>query len=162
MTSRLANRLNNTTRVEESWALGRQALGVMGQMLAVEPDHRRFLSLRANGSLILGYSLVKAERWREAREALLEGEHFSKRALDKDPEDVRVLQTHNGLLMMLTRTERNLGNVQLARVRCREAMASAENLIRKNKNARNPVVMIYILHEEAKILNVPDSLPAVQ
>jgi hypothetical protein len=126
-------------------------------MLAVDPDNRRFLYLRANGGLIFGYSLAKAARWREAREALSEGEGFSKRSLAKDPEDVRVLQTNNGLLMLLTRTERNLGNLERARERCREAMTSTENLIRKNKNAKNPVAMIEVLHSEAKLLGVADT-----
>jgi hypothetical protein len=157
MTTRLANRLNNTTRVEESQAVERQALALIDQMLAVDPDNRRFLYLRANGGLILGYSLMKGARWREAREALLQGEGFSKRALAKDPGDVRVLQTNNGLLMMLTRTERNLGNVERARDRCREALLSAENLIQKNKNAKNPAAMIEVLHSEAKLLGVPDT-----
>jgi eukaryotic-like serine/threonine-protein kinase len=157
MTSRLANRLNNTTRMEESLAVEWQALGLIDQMLAVDPDNRRFLYLRANGGLIFGYSLAKAARWREAREALSEGEGFSKRSLAKDPEDVRVLQTNNGLLMLLTRTERNLGNLERARERCREAMTSTENLIRKNKNAKNPVAMIEVLHSEAKLLGVADT-----
>jgi hypothetical protein len=157
MTSRLANRLNNTTHMEESLAVERQALALIDQMLVAEPDNRRFLYLRANGGLIFGYSLAKAARWREARESLLEGERFSQRALAKDPEDVRVLQTNNGLLMFLTRTERNLGNLERARERCREAMASAENLIRRNKNAKEPVTMVGVLHSEAKLLGVRDT-----
>jgi hypothetical protein len=75
----------------------------------------------------------------------------------KDPDDVGVLQTDNGLLIYLTRTERNLGNMERARERCREAMASSENLIRKNKNAKDPVAMIGILHEEAKSLGIKDT-----
>ena len=43
---------------------------------------------------------------------LIEGERFIKRSLAKDPEDVGVLQTNNGLLIFLTRTERKLGNME--------------------------------------------------
>lgn len=157
MTSRLANRLNNTTRVEEALVAERQALGLIDQMLAIDPDNRRFLYLRANGAQIAGHSLMKAERWREARETLIDGQRFIKRSMAKDPDDVGVLQTNNGLLIYLTRTERNLGNMERARERCREAMASSENLIRKNKNAKDPVAMIGILHEEAKSLGIKDT-----
>jgi hypothetical protein len=31
------------------------------------------------------------------------------------------------------------------------------NLIQKNKNAQNPVAMIVILNEEAKLLGIPDT-----
>jgi hypothetical protein len=143
--------------VKESLAAERQSLGLIDQMLAIDPDNRRFLYLRANGGQIAAYSLMKAERWREAQESLIEGEHFIKRSLAKDPEDVGVLQTNTGLLIFFTRTERKLGNMERARERCREAMASAENLIRKNKNAKTPVSMIEILHSEAKLLGVPDT-----
>jgi hypothetical protein len=158
MAGRLANRLmNSSSRLEESLAVQRESVSLIDQMLAVDSENRRFLYLRANAGLIAGYNLMNAARWREAREAVMEGERFSKRSLAKDPEDVRVLQTNNGLLMMLTRTERNLGNLDRARERCREAMASSENLIQKNKKAKEPVAMIEILHSEAKLLGVPDT-----
>jgi tetratricopeptide (TPR) repeat protein len=159
MTSRLANRLNNTTRAEESLAVERQALALIDQMLAIDPDNRRFLYLRANGAHIAGISLIQAQRWREARQMLIEGQGFIKRSLAKDSEDLAVLQSDNVLLVHLTRTERNLGNMEAARERCREAMASAENLFRKNKNARFPVSYIDDLRTEAKLLGVPDTLP---
>jgi tetratricopeptide (TPR) repeat protein len=159
MTSRLANRLTNTNRVEESLAAERQALALIDQMLAVDPDNRRFLYLRGNGAHIAGTSLIKAQRWREARQVLIEGQRFIKRALAKDSEDMGVLQSDNVLLVHLTRTERNLGNMEAARERCREAMASAENLFRKNKNAKFPVSYIDDLRSEAKLLGVPDTTP---
>jgi tetratricopeptide (TPR) repeat protein len=157
MMARLANRLVGAKRVEESVAAQREAITLIDQMLAITPDSRRYLYLRANAGMLAGNNLGRAERWREAREALLEGERFSKRALAKSSEDVRVLQTNNSLLILLTRAERNLGNLEQAKERCREAMASAENLIRKNKNAKVPVAMIEILHSEAKLLGVPDT-----
>jgi len=159
MAGRLANRLMNVRRLDEALAVQRETFGLIDQMLAVDGENRRFLYLRANAGLITGFSLTRGERWREAREALLEAERFSKRSLAKDPEDVRVLQTNNGILMVLTRTERNLGNLDRARERCREAIASAENLIRKNRNSKQPVAMIDILHSEAKLLGVPDTTP---
>jgi eukaryotic-like serine/threonine-protein kinase len=159
MTSRLANRLNNTDRAEESLAAELQALALIDQMLAMDPDNRRFLYLRANGAHIAGVSLIKAQHWREARQRLIEGQHFIKRALAKDPEDVSVLQSENVLLVFLARTERNLGNMEAARERCREAMASAENLFRKNKNAKFPVSYIDDLRSEAKLLGVRDTTP---
>jgi tetratricopeptide (TPR) repeat protein len=157
MAGRLANRLMNVRRLDEALAVQRETFGLIDQMLAVEGDNRRFLYLRANAGLITGFSLTRADRWREAREVLLDAERFGKRSLAKDPEDVRVLQTNNGILMLLTRTERSLGSTERARKRCGEAMASAENLIRKNRNAKEPVVMIEILHSEAKLLGVPDT-----
>jgi tetratricopeptide (TPR) repeat protein len=157
MTSRLANRLTNTPRVEQALAAERQALGLIDQMLAIEPENRRYLYLRANGAQIAGHCLMNAERWREAREMLVEGQRFIKRSLAKDADDVGVLQTNNGLLTYLTRTERKLGNLGQARERCREAITSAENLIRKNKNAKSPVATIDTLHEEAKLLGIPDT-----
>ena len=107
--------------------------------------------------LFAGISLMKVHRWREARQALVEGQRFIKRSLAKDSEDVAALQSDNVLLVQLTRTERNLGNMEAARERCREAMASAENLIRKNKNAKLPVSYIGDLRSEAKLLGVPDT-----
>jgi hypothetical protein len=157
MTSRLANRLIGGDRVIESLEVARQSLALIDQMLALDPDNRRFLYLRGNGALIAGNSLIKAQRWREARETLIEGQRFIKRSLAKDPEDVLVLQSDNILLVHLTRTERNLGNMEAARERCREAMASAVNLIRKNKNAKKPVGYIDTLRSEAKLLGVPDT-----
>ena len=159
MTSRLANRLNNTTRAEESLAVELKALALIDQMLAIDPDNRRFLYLRANGAHIAGISLIKAQRWREARQVLIEGQRFIKRSLAKDSESVPVLQSENALLVQLTRTERNLGNIEAARERCREAMASAENLFRKSKNAKFPVSYIDDLRSEAKLLGVPDTTP---
>jgi len=100
-------------------------VSLIDQMLAVDSENRRFLYLRANAGLIAGYNLMTAARGAKLGKPLMEGERFSKRALAKDPEDVRVLQTNNGLLMMLTRTERNLGNLERARQRCRDAMASS-------------------------------------
>jgi hypothetical protein len=38
-------------------------------------------------------------------------------------------------------------------------MASAENLFRKNKNAKFPVSYIDDLRSEAKLLGVPDTTP---
>ena len=157
MTARLANRLLNSNRVEEILAVQRDAAKLIDQMLAVDPENRRYLYLRANADMISGHSLVRAARWREARETLLEGERFSKRTLAKDAEDIRVLQTNNNILMLLTSAERNLGNMERARERCREAMAASENLIRKNKNAKDPVAMIEILHSEAKLLGIKDT-----
>ncbi|HLK69184.1 MAG TPA: protein kinase [Bryobacteraceae bacterium] len=157
MTARLANRLKDIDHVDESLAVERQSLALIDQMLAVDPNNRRFLYLRANGCMIAGSILMKAERWREAREVLTEGEGFVKRSLAKDPEDVGVMQSGNILLICLTRTERNLGNMERARERCREAMVSSEKLIRMNKNAREPVAMIDILHSEAKLLGVLDT-----
>ena len=69
------------------------------------------------------------------------------------------LQSENVLLVHLTRTERNLGNIEAARERCREAMASAENLFRKNKNAKYPVSYIDNLRSEAKLLGIRDTTP---
>jgi tetratricopeptide (TPR) repeat protein len=157
MTARLGNRLLNTNRVEEILAVQRDAMNLIDQMLAIAPDNRRYLYLRANAGGISGHSLVRAGRWREAREVLLEGERFSKRALAKDSEDVRVLQAYSLILMLLTSSERNLGNIERAKERCREALATAENLIRRNKNAKNPVAMIEILHDEAKALGIKDT-----
>ena len=157
MTSRLANRLNNTDRAEAALAAERQALALIDQMLAVDPDNRRYLYLRGNGAHIAAASLMKAQRWREARQVLIEGQRFIKRSLAKDSEDMGVLQSDNVLLVHLTRTERNLGNMEAARERCREAMASAENLFRKNKNAKFPVSYIDDLRSEAKLLGVPDT-----
>jgi hypothetical protein len=88
---------------------------------------------------------------------LIEGQRFIKRSLVKDSEDVAVLQSDNVLLVHLTRTERNLGNMEAARERCREAIASAENLFRKNKNAKFPVSYIDDLRSEAKRLGIPDT-----
>jgi len=157
MTSRLANRLRDGDHVEESLAPAQQSVALTDQMLALDPDSRRFLYLRGSGGHIVGSSLMKLQRWREAREVLVEGLRFIKRSLAKDREDVRVLQSDNILLVFLTRTERNLGNIQAARERCREAMASAEILMRKNKNAKNPVGFIDSLRSEAKLLGVPDT-----
>jgi len=157
MTSRLANRLNNTNRAEESLAAERQALALIDQMLAVDPDNRRFLYLRGNGCHIAAVGLMHLQRWREARQVLVEGQGFIKRSLAKDPQDVAVLQSDNALLVFLARTERNLGNIEVARERCREAMASAENLIRKHQNAKFPVSYIDDLRSEAKLLGVPDT-----
>jgi hypothetical protein len=159
MTSRLANRLNNTSRGEESLAVERQALALIDQMLALDPDNRRYLYLRANGAHIAGISLIKLQRWREARQVLVEGRVFVKRCLAKDSENMPVLQSDNALLVQLTRAERNLGNMEAAREGCREAMASAENLFRKNKNAKFPVSYIDDLRTEAKLLGVPDKTP---
>src|SRR5204863_4130390 len=83
MSGRLANRLMNLKRTEESLALQRETASAIDQMLAVEPENRRSLYLRANAGLIAGYNLCSLERWRESREALLQGEQYSRRALGK-------------------------------------------------------------------------------
>jgi len=72
-----------------------------------------------------------------------------------------VLQTNNGILMFLTRSERNLGNLPAARQRCRKVLVSSENLQQRNKNAKTPVKTISVLHDEAKLRGGPDTtLPA--
>jgi len=157
MAGRLANRLINLQRTEESLAIQREAAALIDQMVAIDPANRRNLYLRAKVNLLMGYNLSQLARWRPSQEALLQGEESGCRALAQDPDDVRVLQTQNGILMFLTRVERNLGHLEVARGRCRQALASAQKLIHLSQQAQEPVTMIAVLHEEARLLGVPDT-----
>jgi tetratricopeptide (TPR) repeat protein len=157
MAARLANRLNGAKHLEELLVVEREAMGIIDQMLAIEPESRRYLYLRANAGVIVGDKLARAGRWREAREALLEGERFSKRAMAKGSQSIRLLQNHTSVLLWLTRSERNLGSLETAKERCREAMTATEELIRINKDAKDPAPQIDILREEAKLLGIPDT-----
>ena len=64
--------------------------------------------------------------------------------------------------MIMARVERNLGNLDSAREHCRQSMMTAGTLLRLNRQAKEPVVLIDVLHSEAKLLGVPDTTLTVQ
>ena len=60
-------------------------------------------------------------------------------------------------LMNQTIDERNLGHIEIAREKCRLALAVVSDLTAKNKDAKVPFEDIDELRREAHTLGVPDT-----
>ena len=156
MTAHFANRLFEAKKAEEALARLKEEGVLVDQLIAKEPTSERNLYLKADNQLTLGYDLTELGRWPEAVAALTHADFVMQQIVKKGAANLDALDTRAGILMLLTKAQRNLGRLDLAREHCREALSVAAELTARNRDAKSPVTHMELLQNEARLLGIVD------
>ncbi len=154
---KLAVFLDHRHRTEEAIPILRESIAASDELLRGDPSNRRNLYIQVSNQHLMGIFLLNLSRWKDASSALAKSEELMAAALSKSPGDLQLLRTQILILIDQTTTERNLGKLDAARARCRQALDLTATLIARQTDSKRPIgSALPDLRREARLLGVPD------
>jgi len=154
---KLANHLDHQNRTEEAIPILRRSILASDELVRGDPSDRRNLYIQVSDQHLIAAYFVNLSRWRDATAELAKAEALMTAALLRSPGDLQLLRRQVSILTDQTRTERNLGHLKEARVKCQQALELAVRVIARQKDSKRPIGgTLSTLRDEAKNLGLRD------
>ena len=156
----LAVELRANHMVSDALRLVREAGGAIDRLLAEEPKRHRYRFLAANNRLMQAEMLISLNRLADADAVLRDAIPILDAVIKDVPDDFYTMETKVSVLADQAIVAHKLGDIERARVVCRDGLDLAAGLIRKDPAIQTSITGMSKLRREARALGVSDPTAA--
>jgi tetratricopeptide (TPR) repeat protein len=157
---RLAIALNRAGRNSEAERFAQEADTTAGDLVARDPQNRRFHRAQINTRALLGEMLMEHAQWRGAATTLASAESLADDYLRGDPQNRIALDLKVSALTDQAIVFRHSGRLDAAREHCRKALDIAAALISRDPSIARAMGDLEKARRLARELGLPDPTTA--